>query len=120
MGPAIRLAREATAPAPAATTSGDPRLKIGSDLGEQESPLRPGRSARRPPSLRGFHSRWRDPLIILVRKARYFPGGGTGSSPSATFVHLSPSSINITGMSSTMGYFRPQSLQINHASLCSL
>src|SRR5437867_1882675 len=50
----------------------------------------------------------------------YFAGGGTGNSPSATFAHLSPSSINITGISSTMGYLRPQSLQMNHASLCNL
>jgi len=53
-----------------------------------------------------------------IRKTRYFAGGGTGNSPSATFVHLSPSSINITGISSTIGYLRPQSWQINHASLC--
>jgi len=46
-------------------------------------------------------------------------GGGTGSLSSAVLIHLSPSSINITGMSSTMGYFRPQSWQINQESLCS-
>src|ERR687891_646254 len=50
----------------------------------------------------------------------YFEGGGTGNSPSATFTHLSPSSINMTGISSTIGYLRPQSLQMNHASLCNL
>ena len=32
-------------------------------------------------------------------------------------IHLSPSSISMTGMSSTMGYLRPQSWQISQASL---
>src|SRR5687768_18564289 len=53
-------------------------------------------------------------------RTRYFEGGGTGNSPSATLTHLSPSSINMTGMSSTMGYLRAQSWQMNQASLCSL
>src|SRR3970040_563580 len=49
-------------------------------------------------------------------------GGGTGSSSSGTLIHLSPSSISITGMSSRMGYFRPQSgsWPTSQASLTSL
>jgi len=40
-----------------------------------------------------------------------------GKASSFVFCHLSPSGINITGMSSLIGYFRPQSVQINHDSL---
>lgn len=45
-------------------------------------------------------------------------GGGTGSWSTAVFTHLSPSSISMTGISSTIGYLRPQSLQMSHDSLC--
>src|SRR5512132_1797094 len=104
----------------AVPTNGDLLLGNGSTLIRPEPPLRPVRSAQGQPFLRGSHFRWSDRLINLVMRTRHFAGGGTGNSLSATLVHLSPSSINITGISSTMGYLRPQSLQINHASLCSL
>ncbi len=44
----------------------------------------------------------------------YFEGGGTGNLSSAVFTHLSPSSISMTGISSTIGYLRPQSWHISH------
>jgi hypothetical protein len=50
----------------------------------------------------------------------YLAGGGMGNASWAVLIHLSPSSINITGMSSTIGYFRSQSLQTSHASLCNI
>lgn len=44
-------------------------------------------------------------------------GGGIGRSFSFVFCHLSPSEISITGISSTMGYLRPQSSHTNQESL---
>jgi len=46
-------------------------------------------------------------------------GGGMGRSESWVAAHLSPSSISMTGISSTIGYFRLQSWQINQLSLYS-
>lgn len=60
---------------------------------------------------------WRGRSGDLAARSRYFEGGGIGKALSAVPTHLSPSSINMIGISSTMGYLRPQSLQINHASL---
>lgn len=43
-------------------------------------------------------------------------GGGTGRLTDLYSFHLSPSEINITGMSSTMGYFLPHSSQMSQQS----
>jgi hypothetical protein len=48
----------------------------------------------------GAVSRKREELASL--------GGGTGRSSTAVLTHLSPVSINITGMSSMIGYLRSQ------------
>lgn len=64
------------------------------------------------------------PLIRSARRASkiaYFgSGGGTGKSASAVETHLSPSSINMTGISSMMGYFRSQSWQRSQLSFSNL
>jgi hypothetical protein len=51
------------------------------------------------------------PHIWSLAEGRLQPilGGGIGKLATAVWIHLSPSSINITGISSLMGYFRPQS-----------
>jgi hypothetical protein len=70
--------------------------------------------------LRETHRRSKDRSTDPASFSRYLAGGGTGKLSSATPIHLSPSSINMTGISSTIGYLRPQSLQINQAPLYSL
>ncbi len=40
-----------------------------------------------------------------------------GNASTSVSTHFSPWSISMTGISSIMGYFRPQSLQISHDSL---
>ena len=57
-----------------------------------------------------------EPNRISLESSYLMGGGGTGKSFSATFTHFSPSSISMTGISSTIGYLRPQSWQINQLS----
>ena len=45
-------------------------------------------------------------LILSLRLHQPILGGGTGSASTGVVVHLSPSSISMTGISSTIGYLR--------------
>src|SRR5512139_1989796 len=98
-------------------TSARPRWESGSAPAAPELPPLPIRSAGQLQLPHALHPHWSNPPADFPGFSLYLAGGGTGRSFSAVLTHLSPSSINMTGMSSTTGYLRPQSLQTNQASL---
>src|SRR5258706_5654063 len=118
-GSATRSAKEAIVPVCEVPTNASPHWEIESNPLMQVSPR-----YLIPPMMglhfqHEFHRHLKVHPGDLAKRSRYFAGGGTGNLSSVVLTHLSPSSINITGISSTIGYLRPQSLQMNQASLYS-